>query len=245
MSSKNMLLKKNMGFLLVALLSIGIVTEISLITNANALNYYFNCVTKKVNKNEKFEIEDAFACYDNVFKGAQKYSNESYQNPDLANLDSIKPVASTSSATSNDDETKDKPIITPDEETKKTNGNPVADEETKKTNGNPVADEVNKKTGNPVADEAEETPTNDDAESNAKSTASDDDAESNAKSPNSDVIPKVDTVGKPNSSPKSLGPVNENQNKGSSPNKGSNSGLLDISPLYKTFDLPFTAVIPK
>ncbi len=85
MSSKNILFKKNVGFLLMAILSLGIVTEISLITYASALNYYFNCVTKKVNKNEQFEMQDAFLCYDNVFKGAQKYSNESYQNPDLTN----------------------------------------------------------------------------------------------------------------------------------------------------------------
>jgi hypothetical protein len=272
MSSKNNLLKKNIGFLLVALLSIGIVTEISLITNANALNYYFNCVTKKVNKSEKFEIQDAFACYDNVFKGAQKYSNEPYQNPDLTNLDNIKPVASASSDTSStDDEKADKPIITPVEEEKKTNGNPVADEETESANGNPVADEINKKTGNPVADKEKSVSSDDDTDKGVKSLSSDDDTDKGVKSLSSDddtdkgvkslssdddtdkgvkslssgITPKVDTVGKPNSSPKSSEPVNENSNKEKSPNLESNSGLLDISPLYKTFDLPFTAVIPQ
>ncbi|MEJ7640867.1 MAG: hypothetical protein WKF36_01595, partial [Candidatus Nitrosocosmicus sp.] len=91
MSSKNILLKKNMGFLLVAILSVGIVTEISLITHASALNYYFNCVSRNVNKDANFAMQEAFVCYDKVFKGAQKYSNEPYQNPDLTNLDNIKP----------------------------------------------------------------------------------------------------------------------------------------------------------
>ncbi len=60
MSSINVLLQKKIGFLLIAILSVGIVTEISLITYASALNYYFNCVTKKVNKGEQFEMQDAF-----------------------------------------------------------------------------------------------------------------------------------------------------------------------------------------
>ncbi len=37
---------------------------------ANALTRYFNCVTRVANNNGTFSLENAEACYDNVFKGA-------------------------------------------------------------------------------------------------------------------------------------------------------------------------------
>jgi hypothetical protein len=222
MSSKNILLKKNMGFLFVAILSIGIVTEISLITYASALNYYFNCVTKNVNKDGSFEMQEAFVCYDNVFKGAQKYSNEPYQNPDLTNLDNIKPVADyTSDASTNDDE-KTNDIITPskvEEEVEKSNGNPAAEDATETSNGNPAAEEEK------------------DLESGG--------TEIGAKPLTSEESPNVGIADKPSSGPQSQSPANENSNTNGSPNLGTNAGVYDISPFYNSFDLPFTAVIPQ
>ncbi len=131
MSSINVLLQKKIGFLLIAILSVGIVTEISLITYASALNYYFNCVTKKVNKGGQFEMNDAILCYNNVFKGAQKYSNEPYQNPDLTKLDGLKPVAEST----NEKDKTDLSIVKPSEnenEFEKSNGNPVAEDKVEK-----------------------------------------------------------------------------------------------------------------
>ncbi|MBA3978475.1 MAG: hypothetical protein H0X50_09850, partial [Nitrosopumilus sp.] len=170
MSSINVLLQKKIGFLLIAILSVGIVTEISLITYASALNYYFNCVTKKVNKGEQFEMQDAFLCYDNVFKGAQKYSNEPYQNPDLTKLDGLKPVADST----NEEDKTDLSIVKPSEnenESEKSNGNPVAENESEKSNGNPVAEnESEKSNGNPVAeDKVEKDSQSDETDKDAKS----------------------------------------------------------------------------
>ena len=152
MSSINVLLQKKIGFLLIAILSVGIVTEISLITYASALNYYFNCVTKKVNKGEQFEMQDAFLCYDNVFKGAQKYSNEPYQNPDLTKLDGLKPVADST----NEEDKTDLSIVKPSEnenESEKSNGNPVAEDKVEKDS---QSDETDKDAKSPQ--DSNETP---------------------------------------------------------------------------------------
>ncbi len=211
MSSKNILLKKNMGFLLVAILSIGIVTEISLITYASALNYYFNCVTKNVNKDGNFEMQEAFVCYDNVFKGAQKYSNEPYQNPDLTNLDNIKPVADYTSDASTNDGEKTNDVITPSK----------VEEEVVKSNGNPAAAEEGEK----------------DLPSGG--------IQNDAIPLTSEETPNVGIADKPSSGPQSPSPVNENSNTKGSPNLGTDAGVFDISPFYKSFDLPFTAVIPQ
>ncbi len=223
MSSKNILLKKNMVFILIAILSIGIVTEMSLITHASALNYYFNCVTKNVNMDGGFAMQEAFVCYDKVFKGAQKYSNEPYQNPDLTNLDNIKPVVDyTSDASTGGDEEKDKPIITAS----------VAEEQAEKSNGNPVADEaIGNSNGNPVAVQEEKDLQSDGTKSDAKPLISWE-------------TPNAGNLEKPYPSPQSQSPVNENSNTEDSPNLGTNDGVYDISPFYKSFDLPFTAVIP-
>jgi hypothetical protein len=105
MSNANSSLNKNMGILLIAILSIAVIAEFSQFTNVNALKNYFNCTTKKVNNNDNFAIQDAFKCYDNVFKGAQEYVNETYQNPDVNNLNAIKDVVYTKPNTSVDSPT--------------------------------------------------------------------------------------------------------------------------------------------
>ena len=102
MSNANISLNKNTGFLLIAILSMGVIVGFSQITNVNALNNYFNCTTKKANGDSNFAIQEAFTCYDNVFLGAQKYANETYQNPDINNLTAIKEVANSNSENSID-----------------------------------------------------------------------------------------------------------------------------------------------
>jgi hypothetical protein len=100
MSSTNNL-KNNMGFLMIAILAIGAITQISLVATAHALNAYFNCATKKANNNDKFTYGDADKCYDGVFKGAQPYAAEPYQNPDVSAIKVDKPTKATE-----DEETK-------------------------------------------------------------------------------------------------------------------------------------------
>jgi hypothetical protein len=80
----------------------GVIVGFSQITNVSALNNYFNCTTKKANGDSNFAIQEAFTCYDNVFLGAQKYANETYQNPDINNLTAIKEVANSNSENSID-----------------------------------------------------------------------------------------------------------------------------------------------
>ncbi len=197
MSSTNILLKKNMSFLLIGVLSLALISGLSQITNANALNNYFNCVTKKVNQDSAFQMEEAFVCYDNVFKGAQKYANESYQNPDLNNLDNIKPVAATpppppSSTTDIPKEDEDKII------------KPVPK----------ITSVGDKKTG--------------------------------VNSPDSNKDSKATSVDKPESTNTAAknNPLGTSQDMYPLASLDSNTPF-DISPLYESFELPFTAVIPQ
>ena len=88
--------------------SVGTISSLSHTTNANAISKdvpitnskeltdVLNCISQKVNKNAKFSLSDAFVCYDSQLKGASKFANQPYQNPDLSNLNSIQPVSDTS-----------------------------------------------------------------------------------------------------------------------------------------------------
>jgi hypothetical protein len=100
MSTANISLNKNMAFFLIAMLSIAVIVGFSQFTNVHALSKYFNCTTKKANSDSNFGIQEALTCYDNVFKGAQNYANETYQNPDINNLTAIKEVVNDNSKTS-------------------------------------------------------------------------------------------------------------------------------------------------
>jgi hypothetical protein len=100
MSNANISLNKNMAFLLIAMLSTAVIVGFSQFTNVNALNNYFNCTTKKANGDSNFGIQEAFTCYDSVFKGARIYANETYQNPNMSNLTAIKEVVNEHSKTS-------------------------------------------------------------------------------------------------------------------------------------------------
>ncbi len=97
-------------------------------------------------------MQDAFLCYDNVFKGAQKYSNEPYQNPDLTKLDGLKPVADST----NEEDKTDLSIVKPSEnenESEKSNGNPVAEDKVEKDS---QSDETDKDAKSPQ--DSNETP---------------------------------------------------------------------------------------
>jgi hypothetical protein len=100
MSNANISLNKNMAFFLIAMLSIAVIVGFSQFTNVHALSKYFNCTTKKANSDSIFGIQEALTCYDHVFKGAQNYANETYQNPDINNLTAIREVVTDNSKTS-------------------------------------------------------------------------------------------------------------------------------------------------
>ena len=120
MSNANISLNKNMAFLLIAMLSIAVIVGFSQFTNVHALSKYFNCTTKKANSDSNFGIQEAFTCYDKVFKGAQNYANETYQNPDINNLVAIKDVVidnsknsgkPTTTTTGNDNDNVQSPMV--------------------------------------------------------------------------------------------------------------------------------------
>ncbi|MDN5847032.1 MAG: hypothetical protein L0H53_12245 [Candidatus Nitrosocosmicus sp.] len=59
--------------------SLIILAQLTIVDTANALTRYFNCVTRVANNNSTFSIDNAEACYDNIFKGAS--DNDRYGNP--------------------------------------------------------------------------------------------------------------------------------------------------------------------
>ena len=107
MNNANKISKLKIYLLLLTIFSVGTISSLSHITNANAiskdapitnskeLTYVFNCISQKVNKNAKFSLSDAFVCYDSQLQGASKFANQPFQNPDLSNLNSIQPVSDT------------------------------------------------------------------------------------------------------------------------------------------------------
>ncbi len=110
-----------------------------------------------------------------------------------------------------------------EDDAEKSNGNPAAEDATETSNGNPAA----------AAKEEEEK----DLQSGG--------TESDAKPLTSEQIPNVGIADKQSSGSQSQSPVNENFNTKGSANLGSDAGVFEISPFYKSFDLPFTAVIPQ
>jgi hypothetical protein len=107
MNNANKLSKLKIYFLLLTIFSVGTISSLNHTTNANAitkdapntnsneLTNVFNCISQKVNKNAKFSLSDAFVCYDSQLKGASKFADQPFQNPDLSNLNRIQPVSDT------------------------------------------------------------------------------------------------------------------------------------------------------
>ena len=59
-----------------AVLSIIVIYQSGILTDADALTRYFNCTTRAANKNGTLSIQNVDNCYDNVFKGAKAAEKE-------------------------------------------------------------------------------------------------------------------------------------------------------------------------
>jgi hypothetical protein len=59
-----------------AVLSIIVIYQSGVLTNADALTRYFNCTTRAANKNGSLSLQNVDNCYDNVFKGAKAAEKE-------------------------------------------------------------------------------------------------------------------------------------------------------------------------
>jgi hypothetical protein len=63
-------------FTVAAVLSIIVIYQSGVLTNADALTRYFNCTTRAANKNGTLSLQNVDNCYDNVFKGAKAAEKE-------------------------------------------------------------------------------------------------------------------------------------------------------------------------
>jgi hypothetical protein len=59
-----------------AVLSIIVIYQSGILTDADALTRYFNCTTRTANKNGTLSLQNVDNCYDNVFKGAKAAEKE-------------------------------------------------------------------------------------------------------------------------------------------------------------------------
>jgi hypothetical protein len=59
-----------------AVLSIIVIYQSGVLTDAEALTRYFNCTTRAANKNGSLSLQNVDNCYDNVFKGAKAAEKE-------------------------------------------------------------------------------------------------------------------------------------------------------------------------
>jgi hypothetical protein len=59
-----------------AVLSIIVIYQSGILTDADALTRYFNCTTRAANKNGTLSLQNVDNCYDNVFKGAKTAEKE-------------------------------------------------------------------------------------------------------------------------------------------------------------------------
>jgi hypothetical protein len=59
-----------------AVLSIIVIYQSGILTDADALTRYFNCTTRAANKNGTLSLQNVDNCYDNVFKGAKAADKE-------------------------------------------------------------------------------------------------------------------------------------------------------------------------
>jgi hypothetical protein len=63
-------------FTVAAVLSIIVIYQSGILTDADALTRYFNCTTRAANKNGTLSLQNIDNCYDNVFKGAKAAEKE-------------------------------------------------------------------------------------------------------------------------------------------------------------------------
>lgn len=57
-------------------LSIVVIYQSGLLTDADALTRYYNCTTRAANKNGSLSLQNADNCYDFIFKGAKAAEKE-------------------------------------------------------------------------------------------------------------------------------------------------------------------------
>ena len=57
-------------------LSIVVIYQTGLLTEADALTRYYNCTTRAANKNGSLSLQNADNCYDFIFKGAKAAEKE-------------------------------------------------------------------------------------------------------------------------------------------------------------------------
>ena len=62
--------------LAIAALSIVVIYQTGLLTDADALTRYYNCTTRAANKNGSLSLQNADNCYDFIFKGAKAAEKE-------------------------------------------------------------------------------------------------------------------------------------------------------------------------
>lgn len=227
MYNVNHLSKNNIHYILISLFSIISIASLSTISNSNAvstnadLNNVFNCITQKANARQDLVLSDAFICYDHNLKGASKFANKPFQNPDLSNL-GIKPTAL---STTN----------TPNTAADKATGSSSDKTDSKK---NPSTDST---TDNTLTKTNSKTTTAAD-----KPTADTTGAHDNQGITDSTGNHKKDTKSSTASDPftKAAGDSSTSSSSKTQPNKGK----PDINPTskdFQSFDLPFSVIIPE
>ena len=74
LTSRNMQARRILA--IAAALSIVVIYQTGLLTDADALTRYYNCTTRAANKNGSLSLQNADNCYDFIFKGAKAAEKE-------------------------------------------------------------------------------------------------------------------------------------------------------------------------
>jgi hypothetical protein len=74
LTSRNIQVRRILA--IAAALSIVIIYQTGLLTDADALTRYYNCTTRAANKNGSLSLQNADNCYDFIFKGAKGAEEE-------------------------------------------------------------------------------------------------------------------------------------------------------------------------
>lgn len=74
LTSRNIQVRRILA--IAAALSIVVIYQTGLLTDADALTRYYNCTTRAANKNGSLSLQNADNCYDFIFKGAKAAEKE-------------------------------------------------------------------------------------------------------------------------------------------------------------------------
>jgi hypothetical protein len=268
MNTASNLSKLKMYILLLIVFSIGTIGSLSHITNVNAiakgspttssndLTNVFNCITQKVNKSGKVTLSDAFVCYDTNLKGASKFANQPFQNPDLSNLNNIQTVSDTTLTTTSTDKiagTSGSDNSSSNSPSKTANSNTGFQDVGTKLNWNPF-DEIGKKKSSlkPKIDKVA------DSGIKVKQDVSGTPTDKNSASKPTDPFSAVDAAAATSKNkPVDTGSTSD-KNSASKPTDPFNGGPLLKSPsklkttpsslftsALGSFDLPFSSILPQ